>query len=36
MKIEVKEVKNLDNDLTVVFKEFYELGMQAAEKVYGR
>ena len=36
MKIEVKEVKNLDNDLTVVFKEFYELGSHAAEKVYGR
>ncbi len=36
MKIEVKEVKNLDNDLTVVFKEFYELGRQAAKKVYGR
>lgn len=35
MKIKVVEVKNQDNDLQVVFKDFYEMGRQAALKVYG-
>lgn len=36
MKIKVQEIKNLDNELTVVFKEFYALGRETAEKVYGK
>lgn len=35
MKIEVKEVRNLDNDLMVVFKDYYEMGQDLARKVYG-
>lgn len=35
MKIKVKEVRNLDNDLIVVFKDYYEMGREAARKVYG-
>lgn len=35
MKIKVKEIRNQDNDLTVVFTDFYEMGREAARKVYG-
>lgn len=35
MKIKVKEIRNQDNDLTVVFADFYEMGREAARKVYG-
>lgn len=36
MKIKVKEIKSQDNNLQVVFKDFYELGRQTARKVYGK
>ena len=35
MKIKVTEIENLDNELQVVFRDFYEMGKQAARKVYG-
>ena len=35
MKIKVKEVRNLDGDLTVVFAESFNMGRRAAEKIYG-
>lgn len=35
MKIKVTEVRNLDNDLTVVFKDYFEMGRDAALKAWG-
>lgn len=35
MKIKVEEIVNQDNDLQVVFQDFYKMGQDAARKVYG-
>lgn len=35
MKIEVKEIKNLDNDVTMVFADAFRAGVRNARKAWG-